>query len=295
VGDIDVLVAVREIQLPLLAALLIVASVAKAGRAIMMRSVDGAAGPTALFPLRLRHTAAIVVCASELALGIGLLLTAGRLGAGPPALAFRGATALLFLIAVAALRELSDRDPDAGCGCFGDLSTAPVGWRTLSRSAVLCVAALATIGMGPLSMPGSPGQAGLLLAVAAAEFGVLAALSPEIGEILVRLGHPDPCEVRRVPVARTMAALRASDPWLRWRSTVLTMEPTDIWREGCWRLVVFPGTIAGRNCDVVFAVHLAARRAEVRVGVRELAPLVPLIPMPRSVRVTAPLDLSSRL
>jgi hypothetical protein len=292
VGDIDVLGAVREIQLPLLAALLITASVAKSGRAIMMRSVDATVGPTVLFPLRLRRTAAIVVCVSEFSLGIGLLLTAEGFGAGPPALAVRCATALLFLTAVAALHELQARHPDTGCGCFGDLSEEPVGWRTLTRSGVLCVAALSTIGMAPLAMPASAGQAGLLLVVATAELGVLAALSPEIGEILVRLGHPDPCEVRRIPVARTMAALRASDPWLRWRSTVLTMEPTDIWREGCWRLVVFPGTIAGRNCDVVFAVHLAQRRAEVRVGVRELAPLVP---MPRAVRVTAPLRISNRV
>jgi hypothetical protein len=139
--------------------------------------------------------------------------------------------------------------------------------------------------MQPLRMPESAGQAGLLLAAGAAELAALAVVSPEIGEILVRLGHPEPCEVRRIPVARTMAALRASDSWRRWRSNVLTMEPTDIWREGCWRLAVFPGIISGRNCDLVFAVHLASRRAEVRVGVLEIAPLVPL---PRAVRVTAP-------
>ena len=55
-------------------------------------------GPTALFPVRLRRPAAIVVCASELGLGAGLLVTAGRFGAGPPALAVRSLTVVLFWV-----------------------------------------------------------------------------------------------------------------------------------------------------------------------------------------------------
>ena len=74
-----------------------------------------------MFPLRLRRPAAIALCATEFALGVGLLLTAGRAGAGTPALAVRAATALLFCTAVGALHELRARRPDAGCGCFGEL------------------------------------------------------------------------------------------------------------------------------------------------------------------------------
>ena len=42
--------------------------------------------------------------------------------------------------------------------------------------------------------------------------------------------------------------------------------PSDVWREGCWRFVVFPAVLASRPVDVVFAVHLAGRGAPVRVG-----------------------------
>ena len=69
------------------------------------------------------------------------------------------ATALLFCTAVAALAELRTRRPDAGCGCFGDLSSTPVSWRTITRAALLGAAALASIGVPPLRMLGSPGQA----------------------------------------------------------------------------------------------------------------------------------------
>jgi hypothetical protein len=36
--------------------------------------------------------------------------------------------------------------------------------------------------------------------------------------------------------------------------------------EGCWRFVVFPGALASRRVDVVFAVHLAGRGTPARVG-----------------------------
>ena len=90
------LAVVREVQVPLLAVLLVGGCAAKARRAVSARSVAAATGPTVLFPLRLHRPAAIGVCVSELALGAGLLLTADR--AGPPALAVRGATGLLFAV-----------------------------------------------------------------------------------------------------------------------------------------------------------------------------------------------------
>ena len=257
------LAVVREVQVPLLAVLLIGGCAAKARQA--RRSSTGS-GPTAMFPLRLRRPAAIALCATELALGVGLLLTAGRAGAGTPALAVRAATALLFGTAAAALHELRARRPDAGCGCFGELSRTPVSWRVIARAALLCVAALSSVGVPPLRLPGSAGQAWLTLAAAAAEVAVLAALSPEIGQVMVRLSHADPCELREVPVWRTLSALRASPPWRRYQRFLVAAAPVDVWREGCWRFVVFPGVLASRRVDVVFAVHLAGRGAPVRVG-----------------------------
>jgi hypothetical protein len=224
-----------------------------------------------IFPVRLRRTAAVGLVTAELLLGFGLLLTAGRFGAGAPALAVRAATALLFSTAVGALHELRDRRPEAGCGCFGELSHTPVSPRTIIRTAVLCLAALSSIGVAPLRMPGSAGRAGLTLAVIAAELAALAVLSPEVGEILTRMSHADPCELREVPLARTFSALEASAQWRRYRRHLVTERPVDVWREGCWRFLVFPGVLGSRRVEVVFAVYLAGRRAPVRVGTLDVA------------------------
>jgi hypothetical protein len=268
-GGISVLSAAREVQIPLLAALLIGGCAAKARRAIMARSITPALSPTAMFPLPLRRPVTMALCASELGLGAGLLLTFGRLGAGTPAIMVRSGTALLFGTAVGALHELRSRRPGVGCGCFGDLSDTPVTWRTLARSALLCVAAVATIGLPPARMPHSASQAILLIALAVAELIVLAVVSPEVGEgmLMVKLGYTEPCEVRRLPVTRTLSALRASSSWRRYRNCIVATVPSDVWREGCWRYIVFPGTVAGRAVEVVFAVYMQPRRPPVRAAI----------------------------
>ncbi|HEY0935873.1 MAG TPA: MauE/DoxX family redox-associated membrane protein [Trebonia sp.] len=270
-SGVSLLAILREIQIPLLAALLIGGGTAKARRAITAHPATAAAGPAAagpavLFPRQLHRPVAAGLCLSELILGAGLLLTAGRAGAGLPALGVRAATGLLFAVAAGTLYELRGRRPEAGCGCFGELSQTPVSWRTIARALLLSAAALYCVGAPSLRLPGSAGQAWLALTVTVAEIAVLAALSPEIGAIVTRLSHTDPCELREVPATRTMAALRASAPWQRYRQ-FLAPAPADVWREGCWRFVVFPGTLAGRRVEVVFAVHLASRRPPVRVGV----------------------------
>jgi Methylamine utilisation protein MauE len=256
----------REAQIPLLAALLIGSCAAKARRAVTGRLDDAGTGPMTMLPLRLRQPAAIAQCAGELALGTGLLLTAGRLGAGVPALTVRIATVLLFGTAAGALHELRERRPEAGCGCFGELSRTPVSWRVIARAVLLCAAALASIGVPPLRMPDTAGKAWLTLGMIAAELAVLAALSPEASQAMLRLSHTDPCEVREVPVAQTLSALYASAPWRRYRRILLSGGPADVWREGCWRFLVFPGVLSSRRVEVVFAVYLAGRHAPVRVG-----------------------------
>lgn len=269
-GGTGLLALVREVQIPLLAVLLVAGCGAKVARMISAGSIDAGSGPTVVFPLRLRRAAVLTVCASELALGAGLLVTAGGLGGGGLASAIRGATALLFGTAVATLHELRARRPTAGCGCFGELSDTPVTWRPMTRAALLCAAALSSIGVPRLRMPDSPGQAAAFLAIVAVELAALAALSPELGQIMVRLGHAEPCEVRRVPVARTLAVLRASGPWRQCSRYLLSTTPADVWREGCWRFLAFPGVLANQQVDVVFAVYLGGRHAPVRFGVLEV-------------------------
>jgi hypothetical protein len=83
---------------------------------------------------------------------------------------------------------------------------------------------------------------------------------------MLLLSHADPCELREVPVGRTLSKLRASTSWRRYSRFLVAAAPVDVWREGCWRFVVYPGMLASRRVDVVFAVHLAGRGAPVRVG-----------------------------
>jgi hypothetical protein len=116
-------------------------------------------------------------------------------------------------------------------------------------------------------MPSSPAEAGLWLAVLAFELALIAFLSPELSEIMVRLGYSEPCELRRMPVGRTMSALHASSQWRRYADQVSAGSPSDVWREGCWRFVVYPGFAHGRPVDIVFAVYLQPRRPAVRVAV----------------------------
>ena len=136
---------------------------------------------------------------AELGLGLGLIGTAGKFGdiaRGLPATIVRTGTALFFLIAVGALNEMRQRRPDSGCGCFGELSGTPIGLRTIARPGLLCASAVVTLGLPPLRMPSSSTEAELWLAVLAFELALIAFLSPELGEILVRLGYSEPCELR---------------------------------------------------------------------------------------------------
>lgn len=256
--------ALREIQIPLLAVLLMGAAIAKGGPLARGRGVD--TGPPSMFPLRLRGRMAVALCVGEFCLGAALLATAGSFGAGVPAMAVRALTTVMFAIGVGALHELRNRRPEAGCGCFGDLSHAPVGWRALVRAGLLSVAALSTVTAGPLRGLAPMAQAWTLAGIVAAEIAGLVALSPEIGEIMVRLGYSEPCELRRIPVSRTLAALRGSTQWRRYRRILSGTEPSDVWREGCWRYAVFPGIAEGRVIDVVFAVHMRSRRPVIRAA-----------------------------
>ena len=147
------IVIIREIQIPLLALILLGACAAKLARALRTGSVSAGLGPTELFPLRLRRPAAVIICCTEVSLGPALgphrrpVRTHGR------ADGVRLATVLLFVIALCGLVEMRQHKPHLGCGCFGELSTKPVGIRSITRAGVLAAAALATVGLPPLRLP----------------------------------------------------------------------------------------------------------------------------------------------
>jgi Methylamine utilisation protein MauE len=264
------LTAIREVQIPLLAVMLLGACAAKLWRVLRPGAEHGRADASRLLPARLRWPVTAAIFAAELGLGVGLLATASQPGdrhPSLPAMAARTGTALFFLIAVGALNEMRQRRPDAGCGCFGELSETPIGWRTIARAGVLAAAAVATLGLPPLRMPASSAQAEVWLAAGVLELALIAFLSPELGEVMVRLGYSEPCELRRLPVGRTLSALRSSSQWRRYADQVTTDIPADIWREGCWRFVVYPGMSGGRPVDIVFAVYLQSRRPPIRAAV----------------------------
>jgi hypothetical protein len=255
--------AVREVQIPLVAALLLGGCVAKLIQLARLGAVEAGVGPAVLLPKRLRWPLAIAICALECGLAAGLIVTAGSLGAGRAAFGVRLGTGLLFLVATCALIELRASRPDIGCGCFGDFSTTPVSARTIARSALLAAASLATIGLRPISQA-RPGAVPELVVTGVLELLVLAALSPELGQALIRLGYSEPCELHDVPTARTVAALHRSKPWHKASPLITDDLPVDVWRELCWRYLVFPTSYADGRAEVVFAVSLRQRRPAVR-------------------------------
>jgi hypothetical protein len=265
------LTAVREVQLPMLAIMLLSACAAKLLRVLRARSPTAALGPAALFPLRLRRPLAVALCLIEFILGIALIVTAGRQGAGSAANVTRICVALLFIVATCALIELRTSKPDTGCGCFGDFSTEPVRIRTLARSILLAVAAAITVGLPPVTIPRPGTEVTALAIILAAELILIAALSPESGELLVRLGYSTPCELRQIPPQRSLESLRASAQWRRQRELITTTEPADMWRELCWRYIVFNGVSSGRAVDLVFAVYLRERHPVVHAAVVDSA------------------------
>lgn len=268
--------AIREVQIPLLAAILLGGCVAKVLQMMRAGSPGEHIGPTALFPLHLRRPLAVVLCVVEGGLGLGLLVTAFRFGAHNPADGIRLGTCLLFVVATCALIELRQSRPDVGCGCFGDFSTSPISGRTLARSALLAIAALATVGLRPIKAPPTLADGLGLLAILAAEVLLIGVLSPEVGEGLIRLGYSEPCELRNVPAARTLTILRRSKYWRRYAGLITSEVPQDVWRELCWRFIVYPARYQDRQTEVVFAVFLQHRRPLVHVALVDSSTGAPL-------------------
>ncbi len=252
-----------DVQIALLAVMLLGGSVTKLGRAVRGHSIEAGLGPTALFPLRLRRWMAVVLCAVEFSLGAGLIATAGKAGAGEPALLIRLGTGLLFVVATCSLIELRSVRPDIGCGCFGDFSGTPITGRTLLRSALLAGAALSSVEVPAVTLPRTASAALPVLMLLAAELGIFAVLSPEVRDLLVRIGYSTPCELRVVSPEQTLAVLQRSAQWRRHRALVADPQPTDMWRELCWRYVAYASRYDDRDAELVFAVYLQHHRPAV--------------------------------
>jgi hypothetical protein len=109
------------------------------------------------------------------------------------------------------------------------------------------------------------GWAGLVLVV---EVTVFLALSPEIGVLLTHYRRATvPCELRTSALSETFARLHASAAWRRHEAELTGGGPMDVWRELCWRLLVYPARIDGREMEVVFAVSMDERHPAVRSAV----------------------------
>jgi hypothetical protein len=242
-----------ELQLPLLAAVLVTAALAK----LILRGPDGPDSAHVLDALRHHRGLTVLTALAEAGLGAALLVA--------PVLEVRVATVVWFVAATWVVDELRARRPDAGCGCFGALSTTRIGWRVLVRPLVLAGAATAT-----LPAPASEVYrhlAGPGVALPLAEFAVLIGFSPELGVLIARWRSQPPCEIRQVPLADTLDTLHSSQAWRDRRNTLLSRRPVEVWRELCWRFLVYPAEVDGMEGEVVFAVSLAGtRHPEVRAA-----------------------------
>ncbi|WP_285777580.1 MauE/DoxX family redox-associated membrane protein [Microtetraspora sp. NBRC 13810] len=247
-------------QLPLLVVLLALGAVAKPATA---RGDDGAGpssllGPAALVPEKWRTTAVYAAALGELMLAAGLAFTEQPV--------FRWAALGFFGISTYVLLELRQRRPDAGCGCFGEVSARPIGLRAIARTLVLGVMAISVLTVPSTGWAVVTGLSWSAAGAMACGVLVLAALSPELEELIARLRYRAPCEQRPLPVDTALTRLRASSAWRGTRPLLDTEEPADTWRELCWRFFVYPGRSAeGELVDVVFAVYLSGRRPPVRV------------------------------
>ena len=251
----------RESQLPLLTLVLLAAGLAK----LTLRGEQGAADRAGLAQL-LRHNrgAATAVAVSECGLGIALLVV--------PYQGVRLATAVWFAGATWIVDELKARRPEEGCGCFGALSSTRIGNRVIIRPLLLTAAATATMGVPGTGwsvfgrLAGAPGL------VLAAELVLVLALSPEVGVALARRARPS-CESRPIPPAETYRTLRQSRAWQEYEPIITAAAPSEVWRELCWRFLVYQGCLGRTEVEVVFAVSLAREKQPVvRVAVVEAVP-----------------------
>ncbi|MEW2359205.1 MauE/DoxX family redox-associated membrane protein [Spirillospora sp. NPDC029432] len=222
--------------------------------------------------LRQDRRASVGLGVAEGTLGLALLIT--------PHLSVRLATTVVFAAATWTVGELRVHRPDAGCGCFGGLSTKQIGHRTVLRAVLLTAAAVISLDAPHAGLTVLLDRPSAVGAILLAELVLFAALSPEIAVLLgrnrPRLRPVTPCERRRSPLAETYERLRESEAWKASENAIASAVPLDVWREGCWRFVVYPAHVDGRDTELVFAVSTAERGYTVRVA--PVPPAAPALP-----------------
>jgi hypothetical protein len=223
-------------------------------------------------PERLRRATAL---RQSRRISVGLGLTEGTLALAllvTSHMSVRVATTVAFAAATWVVGELRVHRPDAGCGCFGGLSAERVRRRSVLRAMLFTAAAVLSLGAphaGVEVLREVPAQVALVFAI---ELALFAALSPELALIARRRGllgrrrPATPCERRRSPLAETYSRLYGSAAWTAAENSVTSAVPVDVWREGCWRFVVFPARVDGRDTEIVFAVSTAERGRTVRAA-----------------------------
>jgi hypothetical protein len=229
--------------------------------------VYGVAAPDRPAPL-LNRQVTLALGVFEGGLGLAMMVSAHA--------SVRLAATVTFAAATWVVGELRRQGADTGCGCFGELSRGPVERRGVLRTGLCTLAAVVALGAphsGTDVLRQGPALVGLVFV---AELALFAALSPELPALLERLGlrprAAAPCERRRSPLTETYQALHASDAWLSRENAIVSAAPLDVWREGCWRFLVFPARVDGREMEIVFAVSTAARHRTVRYAVVEAEP-----------------------
>lgn len=250
-----VLSTIAAAALPILVATLALGGVAKLATVERQASPGTLTrlGPAVLMPERFAKPAMIACALAELVLAAGMLVVDHP--------AARWLPVVFFAVATYVLWDLRRRRPDVGCGCFGDVSDTPVGLRSIGRTVALTAMAV-LIGLEEIT--GLPQVTAETALWAGGWVALLLACSPEIDQVVSRLRHRAPCEQRPMPPARALSRLRASAAWHAHAGSLLTDEPSDMWRELCWRFFVFP---ARGDAEVVFAVRLDGRRPNVRAVV----------------------------
>jgi hypothetical protein len=195
---------------------------------------------------------ALLFAGGEAGLCVLLLVSANPL--------VRLVTAMALVAATWVLGDLRTSRPEEGCGCFGVLSSARIGRRTVIRTGLLAAAAMLTFGLphsGLQVLGESLGWRGLMFG---AELVFFLVISPEPALLLRRTSVP--CDLRRVPLSVSLGMLHGSEVWREYELELDSPEPSEVWRELCWRFYLYP--VRGAQADVVFAVSLDGR--EVRAS-----------------------------
>ncbi len=201
------------------------------GETLMTRVLPGFVSPKA-------------VACGEIVIGALVLL-------GVP---FSGYVAAALLAVAAGVATWGVRNvPQASCGCFGAKSE-PVSPRTAVRAAFLALLALG----GTPWWGASPAGWGLALVAGA----VLLALTPELRSRETRLQVNEAvCSHRPAPPKVTIARLRDSTLWADAQQYLAADAPSEQWRDGCWRYLVYPANYDGEDANAVFALYLGRSRS----------------------------------